>query len=494
MTFETIDALASLQSVLAEALLLVLAIVVLALDITWRKSRRHEIAFVAGVGMLFILLATLILAPVPDGSLEEQLFLGGMVRHDTLSQVFHAMILLAGAITCFIASDAPTVGRRGDFYAIIISATLGMCLMSSAADLIMVFVAMETTSISLYILAGFLRNNAKSAEAGLKYLLFGSFASAIMLYGLSLLYGLTGDTNLYTLAPYLSNGALAPEVIMVAIVMIVVGFGFKIAAVPFHFWTPDVYEGAPTPVTAFLSVGSKAASFALLLRFFLAVFPGYMDYWAQMAAGLAVLTMTLGNILALVQHNIKRMLAYSSIAQAGYVLVGVAATTAKDNQGLAAVAFYMFLYVLTNLTAFTVIILVERAVGSAEIKDLAGLHWRAPRLALVMFFALLSLGGIPPMAGFAGKFFLFTAAMHAGLGWLVAIGVLNAIVSLYYYLTVAKVMYVDAPIHPETPIPVSRPYIFSLTVSVVGIILLGTLFVDPFLEWSAAAAAALGLF
>jgi NADH-quinone oxidoreductase subunit N len=450
--------------------------------------------------MLFILVANLILAPVPEGTLQDQLFLGDMVRHDNMAQIFRSMILLAGALTCFLSADLESVGRRGEYYAIIIAATLGGCMMSAAADMIMVLVALETTSISLYILAGFLRGDKRSAEAGLKYFLFGAFTSAILLYGMSLLYGFTGQTNLYALSDILSSGQLELGYVLAVIVMLLVGFGFKVAAVPFHFWTPDVYEGAPTPITAFISVASKAASFALLLRFFTAVFPTYTEHWVGLMAALAVLTMTLGNVLALVQRNVKRLLAYSSIAQAGYVLVGVAAVsvpggnTVRNEQGIAAVMFYMFLYVLTNLTAFAVVILVERAVGSDKIEDLGGLHWRSPRLALAMFLALLSLGGIPPLAGFAGKFFLFTAAMDAGLGWLVAVGVINAIISLYYYLTIAKVMYVDPPVHTDKTIAIPRPYVFSLVLSVLGMILLGTMLAGPWFDWSTAAAGVLGLF
>ncbi|MBN1284748.1 MAG: NADH-quinone oxidoreductase subunit N, partial [Anaerolineae bacterium] len=347
MTFDTIDFVASLQAVLSEALLLVLIVAVLGFDLFWRPSRRREIAFIAGAGVLLILIANLFLAPPPSGGLQAELALGGMVRHDAASQIFRTMILLAGALVCFLSADMPGVGRRGDYYAILLSATLGMCLMSAAADLIMLLVALETTSISLYILAGYLRNNALSAEAGLKYFLFGAFTSAVMLYGLTFLYGLSGSTGLYTLSDALASGAIGLPVVLVIMVMVAVGFGFKVAAVPFHFWTPDVYEGAPTPVTAFISVGSKAASFALLMRFFLAVFPpsaGYAGYWVQLVAALAVLTMTLGNVLALVQRNFKRLLAYSSIAQAGYALTGVAAVMARDGQGASAVAFYMFLY------------------------------------------------------------------------------------------------------------------------------------------------------
>lgn len=491
MDFVTVDALGSTQAVLVEILLVALLVVVLAVDLLRRESQRRETAFVAAVGMLLILVANLVFAPVPEGGASEQLFLGGMVRHDTLAQIFRSMILLAAAITCLISADVPRVGRRGDYYAIVIAATLGMCLMSAASDLIMVLIALETTSISLYLLVGFLRGDAKSAEAGVKYFLFGAFSSAVLLYGLSLLYGFAGQTNIYGLSGALAAAGLEPGHVLLVLVMVLVGFGFKVSAVPFHFWTPDVYEGAPTPITAFISVGSKAASFALLLRFFLAVFPTYEEYWVVVIAVLATFTMTLGNLLALVQRNIKRMLAYSSIAQAGYALIGVAAVAADNSLGSGAVVFYMFMYTLTNLAAFTIVILVERVTGGDQIADLAGLHQRAPRLALAMFLALLSLGGIPPLAGFAGKLFLFSAAVDAGMVWLAVVGVINALVSLYYYLVVAKVMYVDQPAHADKAIAVSRPYVYSLVVTVVGMVLLGTIFIGPWLNWSTSAASGL---
>ncbi len=491
MDFVTVDALGSVQAVLAELLLAVLLVIVLAVDLLRRESQRRETAFTAAVGMVLILVANLILAPVPEGGLEAQLFLGGMIRHDTTAQIFRSMILLAGAITCLISADAPRIGRRGEYYAIVIAATLGMCLMSATADLIMLLVALETTSISLYILTGFLRGDTKSAESGVKYFLFGAFTSAILLYGLSLLYGLAGQTNLYSLADALAANGLGTGYILLVMVMVLVGFGFKVSAVPFHFWTPDVYEGAPTPITAFISVGSKAASFALLLRFFLAVFPNYQEFWIVVISVLAAITMTLGNVLALVQRNIKRLLAYSSIAQAGYALIGLAAVAADNSLGVSAVVFYMFMYVLTNLAAFTVVILVTRVTGSDAIADMAGLHQRAPRLAFAMFLALLSLGGIPPLAGFAGKLFVFSAAVDAGMVWLAVVGVINALVGLYYYLIVAKVMYVDQPAYADKAIPVSRPYVFSLVITIVGMVLLGTVLTGPWLEWSTSAASGL---
>jgi NADH-quinone oxidoreductase subunit N len=282
-------------------------------------------------------------------------------------------------------------------------------------------------------------------------------------------------------------------------VLVVVGFGFKIGAVPFHFWTPDMYEGAPTPVTAYVSVASKAASFALLVRFLIAVFPNTLvigdtamqDFWVQLAAVMAVVSMTLGNVLALSQKNVKRLLAYSSIAQAGYTLIGVAAIQSQTAQGVAAVSFYMFMYTFTNILAFAVIVLFTEATGSETISDLAGLNRRSPWLALAMTIALLSLAGIPPAAGFFGKFFLFNAAVEAGMAWLAIVGVLNSIVALYYYLVVIKVMYVDRSPDEDKPIPMSRAYTWVLGVPAVLVIVLGTVGAQAIFDWALRGASSL---
>jgi NADH-quinone oxidoreductase subunit N len=300
----------------------------------------------------------------------------------------------------------------------------------------------------------------------------------VMLYGLSLLYGFAGQTNIYLLAEGLSSGNIEGLPVAVALLMIVVGFGFKVSIVPFHFWTPDVYEGAPTPVTAFISVASKAASFALLMRFFMAAFPGYDDIWVQLLAMSSVLTMTIGNLLALWQKNIKRML-----AQAGYALLGVIAISAQGGAGMASVTFYMFMYTLTNLGAFAVVILTTRATGSEAIADYSGLSRRSPGLALAMTVSLLSLGGIPPAAGFFGKFFLFNAAVDAGFVWLAIIGVLNAIVALYYYLMVIKVMYVDRSADEDKEIAVPGAYRWALLVTTLGVIFLGVI-ASPVYQWA----------
>ncbi|MCC7451083.1 MAG: NADH-quinone oxidoreductase subunit N [Anaerolineae bacterium] len=499
------DATASILAILPEILVTALAAAVVLLEVFWPRSRRRDIGLVAAGG-LFAIAVVALLIPIPEQG--KQLVLGGMFRHDVLTQLFVVVTLVGAAITCLISMDARGVGRQGEFYAIIIVATLGACLISGAADMILAFLAIETLSISLYILAGFLRSDKRSSEAGMKYFLFGAFTSTIMLYGMSLLYGFTGQTNLYAIGERLrtmpfsaADGTIDASLalpILLSMVLIVVGFGFKVSAVPFHFWTPDVYEGAPTPVTAFISVASKAASFALLTRFFIIVFTGdkITLFWVQLIAVLAVVTMTVGNLLALPQRNIKRLIAYSSIAQAGYTLVGVAAIAAQPGaqigSGVAAVGFYMAMYVLTNLAAFGVIILFANATGSETIADMAGLSRRNIGLALALTVALLSLGGIPPAAGFIGKFFLFRAAVDANLTWLAVVGVLNSIIALYYYLVIIKVMYVDRSEDENKPIPVSQPYIWALAITCIGVVLMGTIFADPIFNW--AMQAARGLF
>lgn len=491
MFTESVPAAQVIIPILPETGLVILLLVVLGLDLFFRPTRRRAIGIVAGVGMLVILGLNLAVGLSTVGTpMFNAPALGGMIHYDMLALIFRTMVLLAGALSCLIATDSPGVGRQGEFFAIVTVATLGLCLMSAASDLIMVFLAVETASISLYVLAGFLRDVPRSTEAGMKYYLFGAASAGIFLYGLSLLFGFAGTTNIYEISAPLSDllagGPQGAFGMVLALLLVFVGFGFKIAAVPFHFWTPDVYQGAPTPVTAFVSTGSKAASFALLMRVFSAVWPvEAVPYWTGLLAAVAAITMTVGNLLALVQPNIKRMLAYSSIAQAGYTLIGVVALS-QTELGVAAVAFYMFMYVLTNILAFTVIIIVSNATGSDEIADFAGLSRRSPYLALAMVLALLSLAGVPPLAGFFGKFFLFASAVRGGFTWLAILGVLNAIVGLYYYLTVVKIMYVD-PTEDTRPIVMTPAVTAVLWITGVGVLLMGTL-ASPWWNWALDAA------
>jgi NADH-quinone oxidoreductase subunit N len=418
---------------------------------------------------------------------------GGMIVMDPVGVVFRVMFLAALLLTVMMSLDSAELAQA-EYFALLIAATIGFNLMVVSSDLIMLVVALETASISLYLLAGYVTKDRRSPEAGLKYFIYGAFASAVMLYGMSLLYGITGTANIYRISQQLAgiqSGLAAGDMVrfsgflVVAAVLLITGFAFKIAAVPFHWWAPDVYEGAPTPVTGFLSTASKAAGFGIFIRLFAAGVVGWQgqanaNVWWPILVAICVITMTLGNLLAIYQTNIKRMLAYSSVAQAGYVLIGLVALT---QDGAGAALFYLFLYVLTNIAAFGVVVLVSNKTGSDEMHDFYGLSRRSPGLALVLMLAILSLGGIPPTAGFIGKFFLFKAAVEAGMWPLAAVGIFLAFVSLYYYLTVIKYIYLYRnEENDETPIPVSRAASLALGVSILGVVFLGVFF-RPALEW-----------
>jgi NADH-quinone oxidoreductase subunit N len=464
-------------AILPEILLLALAVLILTIDLVWRPSKHHNLGWIAAAGFLTIMIVAIFTSrPEPI----ERLIFGGMLRQDWPSFTFRLVFLFAAGITSLLSVDTHSLWTRGEYYALLAVTTLGMVLMASSADLIMLYLAIETTSIPLYILAGFLKTDDKSTESGMKYFLFGAMTSAVMLYGFSLLYGFAGETNIYHLAMLFQAGDLSPWLLGGAAILVLVGFGFKVSAVPFHFWSPDVYEGAPTPITAYISTASKAAGFAVLLRIMLAVFPAIAGYWSSIVASMAVASMTVGNLIALTQKNIKRLLAYSSIAHAGYALIGL---VALSSFGVASVVFYLVAYVVTNLAAFAVVILFARSVGSEEITDYAGLSRRSPGLAFALLVALLSLAGMPPLAGFVAKVYVFAAAVESELIWLAYIGVLNAIIGLYYYLTVLKVVYLYRSEDEDLPIPVSRTAGFALSVCVIAIVVIGTLS-GPWLNWA----------
>jgi NADH-quinone oxidoreductase subunit N len=473
---------AELFAILPELALVVLAGVVMTMDVVLTENRKRLLGLTTAAGS-FVIIAVALLFSQPTG----ELIWGGMVRNDMAAFVFRLMFIFAGAITALLSLDVKGVAHKGDYYAIMLGAVVGMCFMALAADIIMLYLAVETTGIAGYVLAGYVRKDDRSAEAGLKYFLFGAATSAVMLYGLSLVYGFTGETNLNAIAVVFVSGEVGISAILAAAILILVGVGFKMAIVPFHFWAPDVYEGAPTPVTGFISTASKTAGFAVLMRVFITGMSA-SESWLPMLVVLAVVTMTLGNLLALAQKNIKRLLAYSSIAHAGYALV---AFVAYSELGMAATMFYLMAYVVTNLAAFGVVILVARSSGSDEIAGYAGMSRRSPYLALAMLVAFLSLAGMPPLAGFFGKFYVFAAAVEAGLVWLAFVGVLNAIVGLYYYLVVLKVVYVNPEPEGTGAVEVPRAYGVALAVLSAGIILLGTAS-SPWFAW--ALRAAQGLF
>jgi NADH-quinone oxidoreductase subunit N len=401
------------------------------------------------------------------------LVFGGMLRFDWMGFLFKMVFVFAAAVTVLFFMDADKLSQRAEAYLLLLVATIGMCLMSSSADLVMLYLAIETTSIPLYILAGFLTGDDKSTESGFKYLLFGALTSAVLLYGFSLIYGFAGTTSFYDLSVHF----IKFDILAVGITFLVLaGLAFKVSLFPFHFWAPDVYEGAPTPVAGFLSTASKAAGFVVILRLFTTVFPVISADWSLILAVLATLTMTIGNLIALAQKNIKRLLAYSSIAHAGYAMIGV---VAFSQLGVASVVFYLIAYILTNLLAFGIVGVVGHVTGSDDMSAYYGLGRRNATLSLGALVAFLSLAGMPPFGGFVSKFFVFAAAIQNGWTWLAVVGVLNSIFGLYYYLNILKYIYLyrmenqDENLHP---VPVSRPVAIALIVLVIGVLLIGTLF------------------
>jgi NADH-quinone oxidoreductase subunit N len=475
-----------IQAIIPEIGLAVLALLVLVFDLAWRGKEKRNLGWLTAGGLAVVFIISLVFSRPGEESVQVW---GGMLRHDWLGYSFTLLFIFGAAATSLFAMEIKPLGQKGEFYLLLLVSTIGMSLMAASADLIRLFLAIETTSIPLYILAGFYKQENKSTEAGYKYFLFGAMTSAVMLYGFSLIYGFTGTTDIYAITEMVVSGEVSLALAIGTMILVMVGFGFKISVVPFHFWAPDVYEGAPTPVAGFLSTASKAAGFAVLMRVLLTVYadPDVIPYWVVVVAALSVFSMTLGNALALPQKNIKRLLAYSSIAHAGYALIGVAALS---ELGIASVVFYLVVYVITNLAAFGTVAAFWRISGSDQISDYAALSRRSPKLALIMLVTFLSLAGMPPLGGFVAKFFVFAAAVNAGLVWLAIIGVLNSIVGLYYYLVVLKVVYLFRSEEEDKPVPLTRTYAMALTILVAGIILLGTLF-GPWAEWSARAAAAL---
>jgi len=451
--------------ILPELVLTAGALLVLVVDVMLPRTRRRALGWVA---LLAIGATAVSLAPFTSTHVTVA---NGLIAVDRFALFFKIVFLLAAAITVLMSFHYLDVegAPPGEYYFLILCATLGMMIMAGGIDLITIFIGLETMAVSFYILAGFIKPSQRSNEAAVKYFLLGAFSLGILLYGMSLMYGLSGTTSLRAMAP-LFAGQESDRRLVLAVILVVAGVGFKIAAVPFHMWAPDVYEGAPTPVTAFLSVGSKAASFAMLLRIFFEGLPAMSADWRLLFEALSIVTMTVGNVAALTQSNLKRMLAYSSIAHAGYVLIGVVAGTPR---GVEATLIYLFIYAFMQLGAFAVIVLLRRQdVIGDELKDFSGLYSRQPYAAFAMLLFMLSLGGIPPTAGFMGKFWLFGAAIDAGYVWLALIGVLNSAISLYYYIRIVVFMYVKDVSIGSAPATVPTLSL-ALGVAVVATLLLG---------------------
>lgn len=410
---------------------------------------------------------------------DYQTAFDGTFALDKYSVFFY--YLFAGITATIVLASIDWVNRegrrQGEYYVLVLTTCSGLMFLASARDLITIFIALELSSIPQYILAGW-GKDARSSEAGLKYLLLGAIASALLLYGMALLYGLTGVTRLDLIGDYIAQtGESNRGVLVLATTLLIAGFGFKMAVVPFQMWVPDVYQGAPTPVSAFLSVGSKAAAFAVVTRvFFEALSPEFLsDDWSMTFAVIAAATMTLGNVMAIVQGDIKRMLGYSSVAQAGNFLVGLAAIAVAGQEftlGGSSVLFFLAAYAFTNLGAFIAVIAISQQIGSDQIRDYAGMWRRSPFLSLALAFCLVSLTGIPPTAGFFAKMYIFNAGIQADLAWLVIIGVVNSIVSGYYYLGVVRQMFLgDAEGAPK--VSTSPAIGVALAAAVAGVLVFG---------------------
>ena len=451
--------------ILPELVLAAGALLVLIVDVALPRLSRGALAWLA----MAVIGATLVsLTPFSDTRVEVA---NGLIAVDRFALFFKILFLLSAALTVLMSTRYLEVegASPGEYHFLVLCATLGMMIMAGGIDLITIFIGLETMAISFYILAGFIKPNQRSNEAAVKYFLLGAFSLGVLLYGMSIMYGLSGTTGLRAMATVLAGQERDPRLVL-AVILVVAGIGFKIAAVPFHMWAPDVYEGAPTPITAFLSVGSKAASFAMLLRIFLEGLPSSSADWRLLFWILAVVTMTVGNLAALTQTNIKRMLAYSSIAHAGYMLIGVVAGTTR---GVAAMLIYLLIYAFMQLGAFTVIVMLRRRdVVGDELRDFSGLAFRQPFAAFAMLLFMLSLGGIPPTAGFMGKLWLFGAAIDSGYVWLAVLGVLNSAISLYYYIRIVVFMYLRKETIGSEP-TLSPALRIALGVSVAAMIVLG---------------------
>jgi NADH-quinone oxidoreductase subunit N len=461
-----------------ELSLLGFAIVVILLDLFIKQKK-----VLAGIGIAGVLVSAGFTVAMWGG--QGIAIFGRMLSVDNFALFFKLLMLTAAGLVILASQDYVSKFQRfqGEYYALVLISATGMMLLAAATDLISIYVSLELTGISLYVLTTFLKDR-KSSEAGLKYLLLGAVASAILLYGMALTFGFTGRTCLMCIAEYVQGmpgaGLLSHPALILAMVLLAAGFGFKIASFPFQMWVPDVYEGAPTPITAYLSVASKAAGFAVILRIFFVAFgsPEWLSLnWGMMFAVLSAITMTVGNVVAILQGNIKRMLGYSSIAQAGYLMVGLATVgmaLGSDSLGQSGLIFFLMSYAVTNLGAFIAVIAISNKVDSDEIDKFTGMGKRAPLLAAALTLCLISLIGLPPTAGLIAKIYIFSGAVQNGLLWLVIVAVINSAISAFYYLRVVKVMWLGVPASEEK-VPSSWPLRTALGLCCLFVLLLGVI-------------------
>lgn len=483
MGFEIPLPAVSLGPLLPALIVFATGALVLLLDLASGRSKGH----LGAVGLAGVVVALLVAISKWDRGGSA---FGGMVLLDNYALFFDIVICYAAALVLLLSVDylRRTGAESGEYYGLVLFSATGMMLLASAGDLITLFLSLELMSLSLYVLAGVFKRRLDSSEASLKYFLLGSFASAFLLYGIALVYGATGTTRLTRVAE-VASAHPGDAMLVVGVGLMMVGFGFKISTAPFHMWVPDVYQGAPTSVTVFIATGSKAAAFAALIRVVLGALRGGVPDSAMLFWVLAVITMTVGNVVALAQGNLKRMLAYSSVAHVGYMMVGLVAGSAA---GTSAVLFYLLAYTFTTAGSFGVIALCARAGDEAvEVADYAGLARRHPLLAATLTLFLLSLIGIPPLAGFVGKFYLFGAAVRAGYVWLVVIAALNSALAAYYYLRVVVYMYMrDAEGAAAAGLTPSFAGSLALAIAAIGIVVLGVM-PAPFADLAQAAIAPL---
>ncbi|MGA2956245.1 MAG: NADH-quinone oxidoreductase subunit N [Thermodesulfobacteriota bacterium] len=451
-----------------ELILSLMAMLLLLVNVLAKKAAGGVIPYLSLAGVIIALFFCISLWG------QSQYAFNRMVVQDNYSLFFKVIFLITAGLS--ILMSIRFLKREGfeygEYYVLLLFATVGMMLMASAADLIIIFLGLETFSLAIYVLAGFFRTQPKSNEASLKYFLLGAFSTGFLLYGIALIYGATGTTHLKGIYQFVSKiHFLTDPLLLIGMGLLIVGFGFKVASVPFHMWTPDVYEGAPTSVTAFMSVGAKAAGFAAFLRVFLYSMSSLQADWVWILWVLAVLTMTLGNLVAIAQKNIKRMLAYSSIAHAGYILV---AMVAASELSTASILYYLLAYAFMNLGAFGVVILYGRkGEENILINDYSGMASKYPLLAAAMAIFMFSLAGIPPTAGFVGKFYIFSAAIKAGYIGLAIIGVLNSALSVYFYLRVTVMMYMRNPEKEQAPLEMCPALVVALVIAVFGTLQMG---------------------
>lgn len=470
MTFTLTISFADLLLLLPEIVLTCWLCVVVIVDFAVPRLPKEQLAILSITGLL----ATLGCLVWFDVTHVSGALFGNMFVLDRMAIFFK--IFVVGSTALVILASIQYVERfrffRGEYYVLVVMSALGMMFMSSANDLLSLFVSLEFSTLGFYILVGYLREDLASNEAGLKFFILGVFAAGLLAYGISLVYGETGKLVFSEMNLSATPGAI------IGFLLIFAALGFKIGAVPFHSWIPDTYHGAPTPVTAYLSIAPKGAAFAILLRIFFVALASFKPMWVILLVAVSILSMTYANIVAIAQRNIKRLLAYSGIAQVGNVLIGLAAGTKMGND---AILFYLLAYLFANLGAFAVVIAVSHAIGSDEIDDYNGLNRRSPFLAFSMLLFLLSLAGVPPLAGFIGKLYIFIAAIKEGLYTLITVGLINIVISMYYYLIVVKKMYINEPTNPS-PVTISGPMKAVVYVGLAGTLVIG-IYPQPFIDW-----------